>query len=38
MQVFYEEMLELLGDEDLMVRLEALEGLIDIMPTKLNQQ
>lgn len=29
-------MIELVNDEDLMVRLEAIEGLVDILNTKLN--
>ncbi len=37
-QQLYEEMLELLHDEDLMVRLEAVEGLIDSMNTKLTSK
>ena len=32
---FYEELVELLNDEDLMVRLEALEGIGEIMQSKL---
>jgi hypothetical protein len=29
--VFYDEMVDLLNDEDLMVRLEAIEGIVEIM-------
>ena len=31
-------MLDLLMDEDLMVRLEAIEGIVEIMPTKITAE
>jgi hypothetical protein len=33
---FYPEIVELINDEDLMVRLEALESVVGLMPTKLS--
>lgn len=32
---FYEELIELINDEDLLVRLEALDVAVEIMPTKI---
>lgn len=37
-EYFYDEMVELLNDEDLMVRLEAIEGVIGVMATKITVQ
>jgi len=31
-ELFYTELIELLNDEELMVRLEAIDALVDIMP------
>jgi hypothetical protein len=33
---FYPEIIELINDEDLMVRLEALESVVGLMPNKLS--
>ncbi len=33
---FYEELIELLNDEDLLVRIEALDVAVEIMQSKLN--
>ena len=38
LEYFYDELVELLMDEDLMVRLEAVEAIVEIMPTKLNAE
>lgn len=35
---FYDEMLELLNDMDIMVRLEALEAVVEIIPSKINPE
>jgi hypothetical protein len=36
--VFYDEMVDLLNDEDLLVRLEAIEGIVEIMQSKLTPE
>ena len=35
-EYFYEELIELLNDEDLQIRLEAIEVAVEIMPTRIN--
>ena len=37
-QYFYEELVELINDEDILVRMEALEVAIEIMQTKITEK